>query len=36
MLFFKALNILKEKCDMWSNILGEKTVQIERKMSVSK
>ncbi len=34
-LFVRALNILKEKCDMWSNIIGEK-YQSERKMSISK
>jgi hypothetical protein len=32
-LFMRALQILKEKCEMWSNIIGEKT---ERKMSLTK
>jgi len=34
-LFIKALNILKEKCEMWSNIVGEK-YQNERKTSLFK
>jgi hypothetical protein len=34
-LFVRALNILKEKCEMWSNIIGEK-YQNERKTSISK
>lgn len=33
-LFYRALQILKEKCEMWSNIIGEKTN--ERRMSISK
>jgi hypothetical protein len=31
-LFMRALQILKEKCEMWSNIIGE----TERKMSLTK
>jgi hypothetical protein len=34
-LFFKALEILKEKCEMWSTIVGEKSSN-ERKMSINK
>jgi hypothetical protein len=34
-LFVRAFNILKEKCEMWSNIIGEK-YQNERKTSISK
>ena len=34
-LFVRALNILKEKCELWSNIIGEK-YQNERKTSISK
>ena len=32
-IFQRALLILKEKCEMWSNIIGEKS---ERKMSITK
>jgi hypothetical protein len=34
-LFFKALEILKEKCEMWSAIVGEK-MNSERKISFNK
>ena len=34
-LFVRAMNILKEKCETWSNIIGEK-YQSERKTSISK
>ena len=33
-LFFKALEILKEKCEMWSVIVGEKS-NAERKNSTN-
>jgi hypothetical protein len=34
-LFVRALGILKEKCEMWSNIIGEKYTS-DRKTSISK
>jgi hypothetical protein len=34
-LFVRAFNILKEKCEMWSNIIGEKSGN-ERRMSITK
>jgi DNA-directed RNA polymerase I and III subunit RPAC1 len=34
-LFSRALQILKEKCELWSNILGEKS-HGDRRMSISK
>jgi hypothetical protein len=35
LLFLRALNALKEKCELWSNIIGEK-YQAERKTSINK
>lgn len=34
-LFIRALQILKEKCEMWDNIIKERA-QPERRMSVNK